>query len=316
MHLAPIVLFAYNRPQHTLQTLEALSKNKLAKDSVLYIYADGPKSNAKEKEIASIEETRKVIRLKQWCGEVHIIESEANKGLADSIISGVTDIVNKYGSIIVLEDDIVTAPLFLTYMNEALKLYENEDKVMHISGFLPYTTGAEKLPDTFFLRFMSCWGWATWKSAWSQLIMDIDYLYDALPKRTDFDDYNLNGVLNHFSQVELNRNGQLKTWAIKWYSTIFLNEGLCLYPKRSLVENIGFDGSGENTICTDGSFNVELATKINVSPIKIKESKYAKEYLRRFYIFGPDSNMKKRIIRRLKGTGLYALYSKIRYNQK
>lgn len=315
LNLAPIVLFVYNRPQHTLRTLEALAKNELADYSVLYIYADGPKPNADEESIVNIEETRRILRLQQWCGKVHIIESNKNKGLADSIIEGVTEIVDKYGTVVVLEDDIVTAPLFLTYMNKALKLYEKENKIMHISGFLPYTTGAKKLQDTFFLRFMSCWGWATWRDRWRQLITDIDYLYDTLPKRFDFDDFNLNGVLDQFSQVESNYDGRLKTWAIKWYSTIFLKDGLCLYPKQSLVENIGFDGSGENTFSEDGSFDVRLAKEINVLPIKIEESKYAKGYLRRFYIFGQDSNLRKRIKRKLKSTFLYKKYAKLRYHQ-
>ena len=134
--LAPIVLFVYNRPWHTEQTLNALMQNELADQSVLYIYADGPKENATEEQLKKIEEVRHVIRTKKWCKEVHIIESEKNKGLADSIINGVTEIVNKYGKVIVLEDDIVTSKGFLKYMNEALELYKEEDKVYHISGYM------------------------------------------------------------------------------------------------------------------------------------------------------------------------------------
>jgi Predicted glycosyltransferases len=309
--LAPITLFVYNRPEHTLRTLEALANNILANESILYIYADGPKED-----IEDVASTRKIIRQKQWCKEVHIIESKVNNGLADSIIRGVSEVINKYGKVIVLEDDIVTSPYFLQYMNDALSLYENEDKVMHISSFVPKTTGAEKLQETYFLRFMSCWGWATWKRAWDKLITDISYLHKSLPKRADFKEYNLEGALNQYALVELNYRGELKTWAIKWYSTIFIDNGLCLYPRQSLVENIGFDGSGENTICTDGSFNVQLTTNVNVRLIDIKPSKYAKSYLKRFYIFGPDSNYKKRIKRILKSTSLHKLYAKIRYRKQ
>lgn len=309
-NLAPIVLFVYNRPQQALNTLEALAKNDLAKDSSLFIYADGPKA---VEDKMKIEETRKILRLKQWCKEVHIIESEENKGLATSIVEGVTKIINLYGKAIVLEDDIVTSPFFLQYMNESLTLYEKEDKVMHISGYVPLTTGAQKLPDTYFLRFMSCWGWATWKRAWDTLITDIPYLYKIIPQQKDFDDYSLNNTTDIISQLERNYNGTLNTWAVKWYSTIFLYNGLCLYPKYSLVQNIGFDGSGENTYCSDGSFQVNLASEVKVYPIKIEECKYAKEYLMRFYIYGKDSSWKRRLKKYIKSTNLHKLYVKIRY---
>lgn len=313
--LAPIVLFVYNRPQHTLRTLEALSKNDLASDSVLYIYADGAKENADKETLEKIKETRKILKQQQWCKEVHIIESDINKGLAASITNGVTDIIDKYKRIIVLEDDIVTSPYFLTYMNASLELYANESKAMHISGYIPQTTGAENLPETFFLRFMSCWGWATWKRAWDQLITDIPYLYKTLPERSDFNEFNLDNTLNQFSQIEQNYNGTLKTWAIKWYSSIFLKNGLCLYPKYSLVDNIGLDNSGQNTYYVDDSYNVQLASYIKVNSIEVKENRYAKEYLKRFYIFGTDSSWKKRVKRYLKKTLLHKIYVKVRYKE-
>ncbi|MDR1715566.1 MAG: glycosyltransferase [Prevotella sp.] len=311
--LAPIVLFVYNRPSKTKETLEALASNTLAEESVLYIFSDGPKKDADLIMQKEITETRRVLRQKQWCGQVHIIESEKNNGLANSIEDGITRIVNQYGKVIVLEDDIVTSPYFLTYMNAALDLYEKEDKVMHISGFVPVTTGANKLPETYFLRFMSCWGWATWKRAWDKRITDIPYLYKSLPVRSDFHDFNLNGSINQFSQIEQNYEGTLKTWAIKWYATIFINNGLCLYPHKSLVDNIGVDGSGTNSIALDNRYNVDLAGSIVVNKIPIKENKYAKKYLQRFYIYGKDSSWEKRLKRYLKSTSLHYIYKNIRY---
>ena len=174
MNLAPIVLFVYNRPQHTLKTLEALMQNELAEKSELFIYCDGPKPNAKKEDLDKIDAVHTIILKKQWCKKVHIIKAEVNKGLANSIVAGVTEIVNRYGKIIVLEDDIVTSKGFLRYMNEALNLYENEPKIMHIGSYLPYTNSHKKLPETFLSRFMSCWGWATWKDRW-------DY-YEKNPK--------------------------------------------------------------------------------------------------------------------------------------
>ena len=129
MKLAPIILFVYNRPWHTEQTLRALMANELAAKSELYIYADGPKPNATDEQLQKIHEVRQLIRQEQWCDKVHIVESEKNKGLADSIIGGVTEIVNKYGKIIVLEDDIVPTTGFLQYMNDALEMYKDDEQV-------------------------------------------------------------------------------------------------------------------------------------------------------------------------------------------
>ncbi len=308
--LAPIVLFVYNRPWHTEQTLEALSRNELASQSVLYIYADGAKEDVDAIGLNNIKNTRDILRKKQWCKEVHIIENDVNKGLADSIVEGVTSIVNEYGKVIVLEDDIVSSSGFLNYMNDALDLYQNNDKVMHIGAFVPQTTGADQLRETFFLRFMSCWGWATWKRAWEKLIIDTDFLYTELPKRTDFSAFELDGALQHFDQIKANREGKIKTWAIKWYSSIFIEEGLCLYPRRSLVKNIGIDDSGEN--CVEGLsflYGVDPIDSVSVSPIAVKESRIGKRYLRNFYLYGKDSSLIYRLKRRLlRNRLIYSFY--------
>ena len=181
---APIVLFVYNRPWHTLQTLNALMKNELADQHVLYIYSDGPKIKAANDEVKKIEEVRKLIRTKQWCKEVYIVESETNRGLADSIINGVTEIVNKHGKIIVLEDDLITSAGFLNYMNIALNLYKNEKNVMHISGYMFPTE--KKLPETFFLVFTSCWGWGTWDRAWQSFDLSARNLLSKVKKQVKY----------------------------------------------------------------------------------------------------------------------------------
>lgn len=279
--LAPIVLFVYNRPEHTLRTLESLAKNTLAKDSSLYIFADGPKKDSSLETLTKIEETRKQLRLKKWCKEVYIIESETNKGLANSIIDGITDIINKYGRIIVLEDDIVTTPGFLQYMNDALDCYESESKVMHISAFLPYSKLICHLPETFLVRNMSCWGWATWKDRWDKLIFDTDYLYHHLPTLPDFDQMNFADLpeTNMYQQIIDNYEGKIKTWAIKWYSTIFINQGLCLYPHRSLVKNIGFDGTGIHSGYTSHIYKVITGNSVRVKKIEnIEKSTIGEEY--------------------------------------
>jgi len=295
MMLAPVVLFVYNRPDHTIKTLEALMKNDLASQSELFIYCDGPKPNADSKTKETINKVRSVIREQKWCKNVTIYESETNKGLAESIVSGVTKIINKYGKIIVLEDDIVTSVAFLRYMNKGLNLYENESKVMHIGSYLPTTKNNISLPETFFSRFMSCWGWGTWKTSWDMANWDAQYLYNQIKDPKALYEFNLEGVLDFHTQLEENINGSIKTWAIKWFASVFLNEGLCLYPKVSLSSNIGLDGSGEN--CDDQNvvddFNFEQ--NIQICLIPLKESNLGKLYLQYFYIYGRDSSFSRRL---------------------
>ena len=186
MNLAPIVLFVYNRPWHTKQTIEALQKNELAKDSELFIYSDAPKNKEAEKQV---KEVRDYIKTISGFKKVTIIEREKNYGLAKNIIEGVTEIVNKYGKVIVLEDDLITSPYFLRFMNEALNFYENEEKVWHISGW-NYPIDTNGLGDAFLWRLMNCWGWATWANRWKYYEKDVDKLIASFTKR-DIKRFNL-----------------------------------------------------------------------------------------------------------------------------
>lgn len=157
-NLAPIALFVYNRPMHTRQTVEALLANELAAESDLIIFADGAKSG---KDADAVQEVREYIHSISGFKSIKINEQDTNQGLANSVIAGVTEVVNESGRIIVLEDDMVTSPYFLNYMNDSLEMYKDEDKVISIHGYM-YPV-KEKLPETFFLQGADCWGWATWK---------------------------------------------------------------------------------------------------------------------------------------------------------
>lgn len=241
MRCAPIVLFAYNRPDHLQQTVEALALNDLAKSSELFIYSDAARN---ETDFASVNEVRKYAKSVSGFLNVAVIEREKNYGLADSIVDGVSSLVKKFGSVIVLEDDIVTSPNFLRYMNTALEKYKNNDEVMHISGYMP-PVNSSTLPESFFLKQASCWGWATWERAWSHFSRNSDTLiklFDA----SRIKEFNMNGGYDYWTQVLQNHRGDKKTWAVFWYANVFMANGLCLHPSKSLVENIGFDGSGQN----------------------------------------------------------------------
>ncbi|MBU6431440.1 MAG: FkbM family methyltransferase [Patescibacteria group bacterium] len=292
-NLSPIALFVYNRPYHTLKTLESLNNNHLSDQSSLYIFSDGPKINATEEDLNKIKDTREVIRRKKWCGEVFIEESADNKGLADCIVNGVTKIINEHGKVIVLEDDLVTSPYFLDYMNDALNFYKDENKVMHISGYM--FPVKEKLPPTFFYNTASCWGWATWKRAWDHFEPDARLLREKIEKVGLVKKFNIEGTYGFMNQLERNANGTAKTWAVKWYASIFLNNGLSLHPYPSLVNNIGHDGTGEHYLKSDKYNWPKLADKIEISKIELKESLTARKAMRNFY-----KNMRPSFIIRLK----------------
>ena len=293
-NLSPVVLFVYNRPIHTLKTLESLKANYLSDKSSLYIYADGPKKDASPDELAKIEETRKNIKKNQWCKEVFIIESEKNKGLAESIVNGVTAVVNKHGQVIVLEDDLITSPYFLRYMNEALDFYKDESRVMHISGYMfPVKT---KLPPTFFYNTASCWGWATWKRAWEHFEPNAQMLKNKIEKAGLVRKFNIEGTYGFMNQLERNVSGTAKTWAVKWYASIFLNNGLSLHPYPSLVNNIGHDGTGEHYFKSN-KFNWDKLAdmRIEIKDIELKESLIARKAMRNFNKSMNSMPFKKRI---------------------
>lgn len=239
--LAPIVLFVYNRPWHTQKTVESLQKNELAKESELFIYSDEAKNeDARE----SVAEVREYIDKIDGFRKITVIKREKNWGLADSIIDGVTKIVNKYGKIIVLEDDLVTSPYFLKFMNNALEFYKDEKKVWHISGW-NYPIENNSGEEVFLWRVMNCWGWATWDDRWKYFEKDIEKTISQFSKQ-DIKRFNLDNTENFFSQVIANQQKKMNTWAIFWYATLFKENGLCLNPTQTFVNNIGHDGSGIN----------------------------------------------------------------------
>lgn len=246
-NLAPIVFFGYNRPEHTRQVLESLSRNPQAAASVLYIFIDGPKPGASAEAIAANAEVKKVIREKQWCGEVHIEESKENKGLIKANVEGVTKIVNQYGKIIAIEDDNLLAPGFLKFMNDALNFYADNPRVMHVAAFRrPDLDHVEVKESTYFFYHTTTWGWATWKRAWDKYTLDAMAVREAVKKKGHINKLNMDNTFEFYWGLKAVAQGKLRSWNCIWHSTVFLNDGLCLYPQRSLVSNIGHDGSGTN----------------------------------------------------------------------
>ncbi len=239
MALAPIALFVYNRPWHTEQTLIALENNELASESILYIFCDGPKENSSVENLNNIKKVRNLIKSKKWCYKTNIVERKKNIGLASNIVDGINKVIEEHGKIIVLEDDLITSPFFLKYCNDALLMYKDSPNVYSINGFqFPLDTNRV---DTFLCPLAtSSWGWATWKSRWDifkEMIENKELIQNHpwLKARFNFAGYDYATMLDNSN-----------SWAIKWYYSVFLRNGLGLFPTKSLVSNIGFDRSGEH----------------------------------------------------------------------
>jgi hypothetical protein len=269
--LAPIAFFVYKRPEHTLRALEALSRCELAAESVLYIFCDGAK---RPEDAAAVQQVRDVVAARQWCGTVEIIESDANKGLACSIIAGVGRLCEEYGRVIVLEDDLIVSPYFLRYMNDALELYRDEEMVMQISGYM-FDAGLKTESDAIFLPLPTSWGWGVWQRTWSKFDAGFTGYVELKKDKKLRRKFNLDGKANYFSMLEKSVAGQLDSWAIKWYLFVFMNYGLVLHPAQSLVVNGGFDGSG--THCGElkrSIYNDFTVYSVFRFPEKIVESEY------------------------------------------
>ncbi len=237
--LAPILLFVFNRPEHTRLTIEALQRNTLASESHLYIYSDGVRN---ENDAKAVGEVRQLIAGISGFKQVTIIEREKNCGLAHNIIDGVTTQVRKHGKVIVLEDDLVTSPYFLQFMNDALIAYSDEPRVGHIQA-CDYTQ-EPSLPDTFLIKWTGSWGWATWERAWQYFNPDGAMLLSELKKRRLTREFDFGGTYGYTRMLRRQVEGKNNSWAIRWNASLFLQDILSLNVGKSLVRNIGFDGSG------------------------------------------------------------------------
>ena len=255
--LAPIALFCYNRLGHTERTVEALRANKLASESDLWIFSDGPRS---QDDVSKVAALRSYLRTIVGFRAVQIVERSTNMGLAASIIAGVTEICDRVGRVIVIEDDLLTAPFFLRFMNEALEMYSEIEEVISIHGYV--YPSQRQLPETFLIKGADCWGWATWKRGWTMFNPDGAALLEQLESRGLTREFDFNNSMSYTRMLRDQIAGKVNSWAIRWYASAFLNNKLTLYPGASLVQNIGHDGSGVHCAASN-SFDVSLAQENN-----------------------------------------------------
>ena len=276
---APVLLFVYNRPAHVRRTVEALRANLLAAESDLYVYSDAAKD---ESSLEAVREVRAYVRHIDGFRSVTVVERPQNWGLARNIIDGVTTHVNRAGRVIVLEDDLITAPYFLTFMNDALEAYKDEPRVGHIQAC--DFTQDPSLPDTFLIRWTGSWGWGTWARAWKHFNPDGRALLDELLARKLDRTFDFDGTYGYTRMLRRQIEGKNNSWAIRWNASLFLRGILSLNVGRSLVQNEGFDGSGTN--CGGGGLYASslYMKRLEVVPIfPVEENASARRAYVRYY---------------------------------
>ncbi|MFN3998120.1 glycosyltransferase [Algoriphagus sp.] len=282
-HLAPIVLFTYNRLSETIRTIEALQNNFLSKESDLFVFSDGSKGEAGN---AKVNDVRKYLKTITGFRKIKIYESYLNKGLANSIIYGVTRIINIYGKVIVMEDDLVTSPNFLDFMNQALNFYENDSNIVSISGYtldLPSLSGNK---DFYFGYRASSWGWGTWKKSWENIDWDMSsyeiFINDPKQKRR----FRLGGS-DMVSMLTGQKNNEVDSWAIRFCFHQFNNNLKTVYPSVSKIKSIGFSKNATNTLSSrrfDTPLDITNKRKFKFELFSMMDDKLVKEFKSKFSI--------------------------------
>ena len=277
--LAPIVLFVYNRLDHTQGVIETLLKNTLAKESEFYIFSDAAKT---ENGVEKVNEVRKFIRDDSWhtgFKKVSIIEAEKNKGLAKSIIGGVSEIIQKYGKVIVLEDDLKLSPYFLEYMNDALEYYREDEKIWSISGYSFPMKSLKKYSHDIFYSYRGCsWGWATWSDRWETVDWQVKEYEQFINDSKWIEHFNRGGV-DLTNMLKMQMDGKIDSWAIRWCFSQSNQDMYTVYPRISYLENAGCDGSGIHSSVYDEYYTdmSQCVPKCKFETLKI-EKKIAKEF--------------------------------------
>lgn len=275
--LAPVALFAYARVDHLRQAVTSLLKNAGCRQTQLYVFCDGPR---RPEDKSKTDAVRAYVDGIEGFASVTRIYREENIGLAGSIIAGVRQVLEQHGTVIVMEDDLVVSPHFLSYMNDGLRVYRDQSRVASIHGYV--FPVAKELPETFFLRGAECWGWATWGRAWAHFQPDGRKLLDELSRRGLTHCFDLDGSYPYTKMLKNQIAGKNNSWAIRWRASCYLRDMLTLYPGRSLVNNIGMDNSGEHCSATDAFLQATAVNPIVVTRQPLQEDDQARRAFAEF----------------------------------
>ncbi len=268
MNCAPVCVFTYKRYDHTVKMLEALAENTLAADSDLYIFCDNYRKETDRDKVNQVREYVKEFKARNLFKTTTVEFAETNKGLAKSIIDGATKIMNQYGSVIVLEDDLLTSKYCLSYFNRCLDYFKDDERIWAISGYTFPLKSLSNFEHDVYLSYRGCsWGWATWKDRWATVDWDVkDYkkfLWNPFLRRSFARGGNdmpamLDRQMNHF----------IDSWAIRWCYSQWKQNKYTVYPKESRIFNMGLDGSGTHGNNTR-KFNTPLCTSQQLKLEKI-----------------------------------------------
>lgn len=288
MKYAPIALFTYNRADHTKMAVESLLQNAEASQSDLYVFSDGPKN---EKKVEGVKQNREYIHAITGFKSVTLVERDCNWGLSKSLIAGITELTDKHGRVIVVEDDLIVSPYFLKYMNDALEKYKDDDRVASISAFLnPIDIQAH---ETFFLRYFACWGWATWKRAWQLFNPDSRELLKKIRWKTN--EFNIGGTGPFYGILYCDKVGLNDSWAVRFYASCFLANKLHLFPCQTMAIQSGMDGTGTHCGVSSVYGNMKLRqVPILLSDITVVENQLMYRAYSRFY--GKNRNITLKVL--------------------
>lgn len=295
MDYAPVAMFVYNRADHFKETYEALAKCEEAKYTDLIIFSDGAKNEKSAEGVESVRAFAREIKKQNNFKTVKVIESPQNKGLAKSIIEGVTEVINEYGKIIVLEDDCACSQSFLKYMNTCLDYYENNKKIGAISGYTPAIDFPEEYKDDIFTAFRSCsWSWGTWKDRWDNVDWELKEFSDFCKNPKLIKKLNSNGN-DRFMRLYRQTKGNGSSWSVRFGAHLVKNDWLTVYPRYSYIKNIGCDESGVHSKSEDAEkMAVDLNKAIkDPSILDVELNNRIQKTMKKHYSYGFISDIKK-----------------------
>lgn len=282
--LSPVVLFTYNRPEETRKTIKALQSNFLATKSDLFVFSDGPKDACDNEKVTAVRECLKGLN---GFKNVKITNYEENNGLANSVINGVSEIIEQYGKIIVLEDDLVTSPNFLDFMNQALNFYAASPKIFSISGYTLDLPGlAEHNQDFYLGKRASSWGWGTWVDKWQNVdweVSDYDEFRRNFKKRIDF--FSIGSDMP--SMLKNQMTGKIDSWAIRWCYHQFKYDLKTIFAAKSKIHHIGTSEEATHAAGAtryDTPLDTEGARKFKFVENPIENKRLIQEFRSKFSI--------------------------------
>lgn len=293
--VCPVAIFAYKRPKHLQQAVSSLLVNPEAADTDVFIFCDAPKESKDQAAVSSVRAYAKTVT---GFKKVTVVERETNFGLSRSITAGVGQLCRCYGRVAVVEDDVLVSEYFLSWVNAALDKYENDDRVLSVGCYVFPTQML--LPENFFLQIPDCWGWAVWERSWHLYRSDGASLLRELMLRCLENRFDFEGSYPYTKMLRAQIHGENDSWAVRWYATLLLANGLTVYPGQSMTRNIGFDGSGRHC-AVDDKYEVQLSDRrIAMLNIPVIESEIGRQAWREFFMKSRPQSAIELLMNRLK----------------